>query len=44
MVDFNIDLLKYGSNDHANRFLIQIYSLQFYPDINRPTQARIQGR
>lgn len=37
MDDFNIDLLKYGSNDYANRFLNQKDSLQFYPVMNRPT-------
>ena len=38
MDDFNIDILKYGSNDYANRFLNQMYSSQFYPVINRPTR------
>ena len=38
MGDFNIDLLKYGGNEHANRFLNQMYSSQFYPVINRPTR------
>ena len=38
MGDFNIDILKYGSNDYANRFLNQMYSSQFYPVINRPTR------
>ena len=38
MDDFNIDLLKYGSNEHANRFLNQMYSSQFYPVIIRPTR------
>ena len=31
MGDFNIDILKYGSNDHVNRFLNEMYSSQFYP-------------
>ena len=38
MGDFKIDLLKYGSNEHANRFLNQMYSSQFYPVINRSTR------
>ena len=38
MGDFNIDLLKYGSNYYANRFLNQMYRSQFYPAINRPTR------
>ena len=37
MGDFNIDILKYGSNDHVNRFLNEMYSSQFSPVINRET-------
>ena len=38
MGDFNIDLIKYESSDHVNRFLYQMYSSHFYPLINRPTR------
>ena len=38
MGDFNIDLIKYESSHHVNRFLYQMYSSHFYPLINRPTR------
>ena len=45
MGDFNIDLIKYESSDHVNRFLYQMHSSHFYPLINRPTRitANIKG-
>ena len=38
MGDFNVDLLKYNTNDNTNNFINQMYSLSFYPLITKPTR------
>ena len=36
--DFNIDLIKYGTNEHCNLFLDNMLSHCLIPTINKPTR------